>query len=314
MRTRHWRRMDRRQFLALAGGVLAGAALGACAPTPAAPAPAASGSAGYANPDLLAETPWLAERLQDVKVRVVDLRTEEKYRAGHIPNAVWVDGAKLKDPDDKLYVIAPERFSKWMGELGIGPETTVVAYDDQGGLWAARLWWVLDYYGHANAKVLNGGWNKWIREGRPTSTEVPTFAATEFPIKINPDVVCSLDQVKEAIGKEGTIIVDARSPGEYNGTDVRAKRGGHIPQAINIEWTRNLTEQEPRVFKSADELRQLYESAGVTKDKEIIVHCQTAVRSAHTFFALRLIGYGRVRNYDGSWAEWGNREDTPIER
>lgn len=283
-----------------------------CAPLRPAVAPAPA-SEGYAHPELLAETDWLAQHLEDPALRIVDMRPRDQYQAGHIPGAVHLDGARLKDDANRLYVIPPDKFERLMSELGIGNDTTVVAYDADGGLWAARLWWVLDYYGHTRAKVLNGGWVKWIRENRPTTTAEPKVAPATFTARPNPAVICTLDEVKAAIDRPNAVIIDARSPAEYSGTDVRAKRGGHIPSAVNIDWRQNITE-DLKVFKPAAELRRLYESKGITKDKEIITYCQTAVRAAHTFFTLRLIGYGQIRNYDGSWAEWGNREDTPIQR
>jgi thiosulfate/3-mercaptopyruvate sulfurtransferase len=291
-------------------GSLALAACGRASST----VPAAGSVEGYARPELLAETDWLATQLGQPKLRIVDLRSVEAYRQGHIPGAVQLDGSRLKDPDEKLYVTRPDTFARMMGEMGIDDTVTVVAYDDQGGLWAARLWWVLDYYGHTKARVLNGGWKKWEAEKRPVTTEVPSFPRTTFTPKVNPNVICGLEDVKRAIGSPDFAIIDARSAAEYAGTDVRAARGGHVPKAINIDWQRNLTADEPRVWKPAAELRAMYEKAGVTKDKEIITYCQTAVRAAHTLFTLRLIGYGKVRNYDGSWAEWGNDPSTPIER
>jgi thiosulfate/3-mercaptopyruvate sulfurtransferase len=284
------------------------------AATPAQVPSSSSGANDYAAPALLADTGWLESNLSSPKIRIVDMRSAEKYQAGHIPGAVRLDGGKLKDPDEKLFVTRPELFAKYMGELGIGPDTTVVAYDDQGGLWPTRLWWVLDYYGHTNAQVLNGGWNKWTKEGRATSTDTPAVSTVSFTPKITPGVYCDVDDLTNAIEKPDMVIVDARSAAEYGGTDVRAARGGHVPGAVNIDWQRNVTNDDLKVWKPAPELRQMYESAGVTKDKQIITYCQTAVRAAHTFFTLRLIGYGQVMNYDGSWAEWGNRTDLPIKR
>jgi thiosulfate/3-mercaptopyruvate sulfurtransferase len=291
----------------------AGAAVLAACRQGSATAPAPS-SEGYARPELLAETAWLAGQLGQPGIRLVDLRSAEAYRAGHIPGALHMDTNKLKDPDDKLYVTAPDTFARMMGEYGVGSATTVVAYDDNGGIGAARLWWVLDYYGHTNAKVLNGGWKKWQGEKLPADTAVPSVSAATFVPKINPDVICDANLLKQASGSPDFVVVDARSAAEYAGTDVRAARGGHVPKAINIDWQRNLTTDEPKVWKPAAELRAMYQRVGVTPGKEIIVYCQTAVRAAHSLLTLRLIGYGNVRNYDGSWAEWGNDPSLPAER
>jgi len=247
-------------------------------------------------------------------VRIVDLRAEDAYRRGHIPGAVHLSPHQLKDPDNEVYVIAPDRFARLMGDLGIGNDTTVVGYDDQGGLFAARLWWVLEYYGHAQAKVLNGGWNKWVQEKRPVTAAVPDPQPVAFAVKPDPTKLSLVDDLLTDLKRPDVVILDARSPGEYSGFDVRARRGGHIPGAVNREWVRNLTTDAVKTFRPAAELRKLYEAAGVTRDKAVITYCQTGVRAAHAHFTLRLLGYDRVRNYDGSWQEWGNRPDLPIAR
>jgi thiosulfate/3-mercaptopyruvate sulfurtransferase len=269
---------------------------------------------GYARPELLAETEWLAQHLNDPGVRIVDMRTEEAYRKGHLPGTVHLDRKALKDADNEVYVIPPDKLAPLTSALGIGNETTVVGYDDQGGLGPTRLWWVLEYYRHTKAKVLNGGWNKWVKEQRPVTTDVPAPQAAPFAVKVDPSKICFVDALVAEMQRPNVVIVDARSPAEYTGFDVRAKRGGHIPGAVNIDWTRNVTNDEVKTFKPAAELLKTYEAASVTRDKEIITHCQTGVRAAHAMFTFRVLGYNQVRNYDGSWQEWRNRPDLPIAR
>ncbi len=303
----------RRWFLVILGLALA-AGLAACAGKAPQLATPTGERTAYAHPEMLAETGWLRDHLNGAAVRVVDLRSRQSYEAGHIPNAIWYDSAKLKDPEDKLHVIRDSLFAQYMGELGVGDTTTVVAYDDQGGLWATRLWWVLDYYGHDGGKVLNGGWQEWQKAGLPTTKEIPTVQKATFTAQANPNAVALADYVQKATSDPKVVILDARSLAEYQGSDVRAARGGHIPKAVNLEWTRALTTSEPRTWHSAEELRAMFEKAGVSPDKEVITYCQTGVRAAHALFTLRLLGYDHVRVYDGSWLEWGNDRSRPIEQ
>jgi len=302
-------------------------ALAACggdddeAPSPAAPSgeqqTAVAEPEGYAHPELLAETDWLAGQLGRSDIRIIDIRERQAYDAGHLPGAVWYDRTLLKDPDDKLHVVREELFAQKMGELGVGPDTEVIIYDEGTGLWAARLWWVLNYYGHERVRIVNGGWAKWEKEGRPVTKEVPTVTPAVFTPKPDPNLICSIEQVKEYSSDPNSevVLLDVRSQAEYVGADVRAARGGHIPNAINVDWTLSLTESDPKVWKPAAELRALFEKAGIKKDSTIVTYCQTGVRAAHTLFTLKLIGYGQGnRLYDGSWAEWGNRTDTPVEQ
>lgn len=267
----------------------------------------------YARPDMLVETDWLARHVNDPRVRIIDTRSVEAYATGHIPGAVHFDTAKLRTTDSEAaYIPPPEDFAAMMGELGVSPKSRVVIYDDRGGVIGVRLWFVLDYYGHRQVSLLNGGWNKWTKEKRPVTTTAPVVARTAFTVRPNHQIVCTLEQMKTNVNNPNVVIVDARSADEYTGKDKqRNRRGGHIPGAVNIEWKNNLTDDG--TFKSADQLRRLYQQTGLTPDKEVVTYCQSGGRASHTLFVLRLIGFDKSRAYYGSWQEWGNRDDTPVE-
>jgi thiosulfate/3-mercaptopyruvate sulfurtransferase len=272
-------------------------------------------AAGYGNPQFLVETDWLALHLNERSLRIVDMRnSQEQFAAGHIPGAVYLAVNQirlaLKEPG---FMIPPNyEIEEILGQLGITGETMVVAYDDQGGLNASRLFFTLDYVGHGKMALLNGGLTKWMAEGRALSKEIPQVATTVY--RIHPDTprVASARWIVANLGKPNLSLVDSRSPKEFRGEDVRAKRGGHIPGAANIEWTQNLTAD--KTFKPADELLNLYEKAGVTKDKTTVTYCQTMHRAAVSYFVLRLLAYPDVRGYDRSWSEWGNDPSLPLER
>lgn len=232
---------------------------------------------GYGNPELLAETQWLAERLNRPDIRVVDMGTPEAFLRAHIPGAVSIgDGEKagyLKDPVDKLHVMDPESFAELMGSLGINADTLVVAYDSDGGHTAARLWWVLAYYGHTNCKVLNGGINKWILEKRAVSMEPRTYRAVRFTPRVRTHHIALLNDVLEAIEQDTAITLDVRSDREWEGSNQRGnKRGGHLPNAIHMEWLRALHDPQSKALKPASELRQLLWDAGVTANKDVITY------------------------------------------
>jgi thiosulfate/3-mercaptopyruvate sulfurtransferase len=278
---------------------------------------------GYAHPEVLVSTGWVADHLDDPDVRIVESDEDVLlYDVGHIPGAVKVDWVNdLNDPVVRDYIDA-ERFSRLMSEKGIGNDTTVVFYGDKSNWWACYAFWVFQLFGHTNAKIMNGGRKKWIDEGRNLSKEVPKYpkASYRVPKRSDAPVRAFRDEVLQHV-KSGKPLVDVRSPGEYRGELLHmpdypqegALRGGHIPGAKNIPWARAV--DEDGTFKSYAELKALYAGEGITSDKDIVAYCRIGERSSHTWFVLKyLLGYPHIRNYDGSWTEWGNGVGLPIER
>jgi len=267
----------------------------------------------YTNPHLLWSVDELKSRLSDPKIVLMDMRPPEAYANAHIPGARSFDifGISLIDTRSQ-----PLEAFLWIIEhliqaKGVNNDSTVVIYDDTASMRSARLFWFLEFFGHDDVHLLNGGFNAWEAAGLPVTHEATIPKAGNFKMKQRRDLLATVDDVQSRLGKASTVIVDTRSDGEYTGQVVRAKRGGAIPGAVHLEWTNNLDAKG--FFKPADELAKMYADRGITPDKEVIPHCQGAYRSAHTYLALRLLGYPNVKNYLGSWGEWGNREDLPIE-
>lgn len=267
------------------------------------------------EPGLLVTPAWLAARGGDASVRIVDMTSEpEDYRKGHLRGAVYlhVNDSRIAVPAGGFRLPNADEGARLLGALGIAPDTTVVVYDDTGGLHASRLFFTLEVFGHARVALLDGGIQAWRRAGLPVTREVPKIAPTGYRPAVVADRVVSAEWVRDRLDDRSVALVDARTPAEYTGADVRAKRGGHIPGAVNVEWRQNL--REDLTFKPVEELRALYTGKGVTPDKTVVTYCQTHHRAAHTYFVLRLLGYPRVVGYDRSWVEWGNREDLPAAR
>ncbi len=279
---------------------------------------------GYANPEALVSTEWVAAHLEDPDVRILEVDEDVLlYDTGHIPGALKVDWQKdFWDPVVRDFV-NEEAFARLMGRLGIANDTTVVLYGDKANWWAAYAFWFLSYSGHEKLKLMDGGRAKWEAEGRPMTREVPRVEPRSYRPRYRnellrayrDEVLAHLVKVREGKGA----LVDVRSPREYTGELTHMPeypqegvlRGGHIPGAVNIPWAQAV--REDGTFKPAEELRALYEEKGVTPDKEVIVYCRIAERSSHTWFVLKhLLGYPWVKNYDGSWTEWGNLVRAPI--
>ena len=277
---------------------------------------------GYAKP-VLVTTDWLAEHLSDDDVIVAEVdENPDLYDEGHIAGAVklhWQDD--LQDPVERDLVDKPT-FERLMSERGVSNDTTLVLYGDRNNWFAAYAYWYLKTYGHGDVRILDGGRQKWADESREFTTEAPQPKQAEYKASERDESIRTYrDTVKEGIGEQATALVDVRSPQEYAGELIAppgyeqegAQRAGHIPTAASIPWATAV--RDDGTFKSVDELRGLYEGKGVTPEKEVTAYCRIGERSAHTWFVLReLLGYESVKNYDGSWTEWGNLVDVPIEK
>ena len=228
----------------------------------------------YARPELLAETDWLAERLSDPSIRIVDCDEFPAYQRMHIDGAVGIKVHHYLKDEGGVHIMGPAQFEETMAAHGIGSEHTVVAYDNSGGLYAARLWWALDYYGHTNCKVLNGGFRTWFLDGRPVSMEQPHVERAQFRAKTPADTICRLEDVAAAAGQDDIVIWDVRAPGEHTGEDPRTnKRAGHIPGAVSMEWL-ELTAPPTRsgLLLPADEIKRKLDVARITPDKMVYTH------------------------------------------
>ena len=270
----------------------------------------------YARPDMLVETNWLATHLNDPGIRIVDMRAQAPaFDTSHIPGAVFLANAAIRDtkraPD---FVPSKEDFEKLMTQLGISNNTRVIAYDERGGIYAARLWWILNYYGHTNVALLNGGWTKWDQEKLTTSTEKKTPEPGKFTAKADPRWIATAADVVSSINKSGVKIVDARTQNEIDGKDLRGiKNGGNIPSSVPLYWEDGL-DPTTRTFKPADQLEKLARDRGLSPSDEVITYCQIGMRASVDLFVLHLIGFNKLRNYYGAWEEWGNRDDLPIRK
>ncbi len=263
----------------------------------------------------LIEPQSLEQRLGSPGLRVVDLGKGQTYAQLHIPGAVYLDYAQLIDSRPPTGGLLPDeaRLSQLFSALGLTPETHVVAYDDEGGGKAARLLWTLEAIGHTRYALLNGGLQAWANEGHSLTRETPAITATDYRAKLLPSpAVARRAFILDHLGDPSVVLLDARSPEEYRGERRYAARGGHIPGAVNLEWTALMDQARNLRLKPETEMREMLEARGITRDKTVVAYCQTHHRSAHTWFVLKWLGY-RAKGYEGSWSEWGNRPDTPVE-
>jgi len=276
-------------------------------------------AAGFANPDYLIETKDLMAKLGQPGLIIVDVRVAEAYELGHIKGAINIS-VKLTQgtvKGVKENMLSTPDLEKLLGSKGISPDSYVVLYDENVQDYSTLFFWTLDVLGHKKMAVLNGGISKWAKEGLSISTEETKLPPAKYTAQFDPSKVATLEDVKKSLGKKEVVLVDTRAPkeftGETPGRDVG--RGGRLPGAVNVDWVHNSTTKDGfKIYKSADELLSMYEKAKVIKDKEVIVYCRTGLRCTNTYFVLKLLGYPKLRSYDGSMIEWSNIPDLPMER
>lgn len=279
---------------------------------------------GYVHPEVLVDADWVEAHLHDPKVRLIEVDVDTKaYDQGHIPGAVGFNWQKelqdqvVRSPIDKAHL------EDLLSQAGVSNDTTIVLYGDNNNWFAAWALWILKYYGHADVRLLDGGRVKWLADKRELSTDVPSYTRTNYEAKSpNTSIRAFRDQILSELEQNSILaLVDVRSPGEYSGELLApanlpqegAQRGGHIPGAANIPWSQAVNEDG--TFKTAEDLRALYGGKGVSSEKDVIAYCRIGERSSHTWFVLHyLLGYPKVRNYDGSWTEWGSLIGAPIEK
>ena len=279
--------------------------------------------AEYARPEVLVDTQWVADHLKDPKIRVIEVSVDQSaFDQGHIPGAVALNWFHDLEEHPHRDIASKATIERLLGNAGVGPDTTIVVYGDNNNWFATYAYWLIKLYGHRNLRVMNGGRKKWMDEGRPMTKEASSHPKVQYQAQeANASIRAVRDLVLQSLRQPGKGMVDVRSPREYSGELLApenlpqegAQRGGHIPGAANIPWGEAV--RPDGTFKSADELKALYQGKGITPDKEIIAYCRIGERSAHTWFVLtELLGYPKVRNYDGSWTEWGSMVGVPVER
>ena len=270
----------------------------------------------YRNPQLLMETPDLAAKLSDSDLRLVDARPSEQYGEEHLPGAVNLPAGATDylEANRQGLPIPQDWAQRQFRGAGINAASRVVIYDDQGNRFAARVFYVLEFFGHTHMQVLNGGFKKWVAEGRRTTSEARQDAPGDFIPTPHATLIATSEWVNTHLKDPAVVLVDARSPSEFRGEKVFGPRGGRIPGAVNIEWTRAIAPGEIATFLEPGLLAKLFQDSQVTPDREVVSYCQMGVRGAEIYFALRLLGYQRVRIYDGGWEDWSANPALPVEK
>ncbi len=273
----------------------------------------------YPEVHLLLSAEDLSEIRRQSNVVIVDMRPYDEFEAGSIPGAISFGGVEAlhqKDYPVGAMLIGPREFQDLMQNHGISRDHTIVAYDGGQSLFAARLFYALEVYGHEDVRILNGGFAAWEEAGFETVEPLRygsiTYQESTFEIEVQEERMCDVAYIMEMLERDDVVIFDARSEDEYTGADARSEQTGHIPGAVNLVWSENIESEGVPFFKPANVIKAQLEERGITPDKQVIPHCHTNVRGSHAYFTLRLMGYADVRAYEGSWGEWGNRSDVPV--
>ncbi|MDH4275453.1 MAG: sulfurtransferase [Gammaproteobacteria bacterium] len=263
---------------------------------------------------LVVDAHTLEAQLDHPQLRIIDLTSPANYQESHLPGAIYLDYAAIVQHRPPIMGLLPDlaHLERLFGQLGIGPETHVVAYDNEGGGKAARLLWTLEATGHTQFSLLNGGLHTWFAEQRRLEQQVPKITPLRYRAQWRTDVIADRTFIQKNLQNSVVAFVDTRTPDEYHGSQVRAARGGHIPGAVNIEWTEAMNRAKHLQLKPAIDLKRLYTSQGITPDKDIVLYCHSHHRSAFSYIVLKSLGYTHLRGYPGSWSDWGNQSDTLI--